>query len=223
MTSFDRKALSRAKLNLRDQIREHADLGTTARLVGEQLVAKHVNSKNLEAWPSQETLGIALNLCARTIRRALKQLENVGIIERVASRGRTTRYCFPEIDDALNVVRGRTREGQNGQVRRASLSGQRGQQRPTTPKKNPETIPSVSSGDLSFPRFTVEIGGASESAWDEALGRQELPRLDSFELADTQDGKPVFVVPAPYPPNAGDKEQWRRLKIYFEQRKRPSA
>lgn len=220
MGRFPSKALTRAKLNARDAIREDARLGSTARTVGEHYIATHVNKHCLEAWPSYETVATRLSRSSRTVRRAIGELERAGHFERVASRGKTVRFCFPVIDQELNVDRPWTEAGQTCRQMRASLSTRPGQNCPTTPLTDSRKTLEPDLRGRSFPRYVVVVGSSEAGEWEEALKAKDLYELETYEIREVEDDKEVYILPAPRPPADDDDAEWRRIRTYLSMRRR---
>lgn len=215
---MDRKAFAQTRAQALKAIRRDTNLNSIAKIVGCHVADEYLSPSSLAAWPSNMTIGTALGKSPKTVQRALQALELAGHIRLDARKGRTNLIVFTMIEAKVRPnAKSRPNDGQSCPGEETTVSRDPGQDCPPILTKEPNKEPHQRSG-WSFPRCPVPIGGDDAACWERELLRQGLGSLESYDLVDEEDGVAVFVLPARWPPADDNDLEWRRVKVYLEER-----
>lgn len=203
------------KLQWLSLLTQDGTLSSTAVVVAVYIVTTHYNQEKGYAWPSYETIAKATCKNAKTIQRAVKELETFWFtIKRGNGLGHSTEFAPSQISIIAasdlrekndKIVPLHSRKGrQNGPERMTNSSRQGGQNCP--PKKetksNKEKRKHVASQiNRCFPRIFIPKDSHNAQAWQDWLQDRKLPSLEKMRPLEHAYGRPGFVLPATYPPS----------------------
>ncbi len=203
--------------------------------VGLRIFGDHIRSNDEKAIISFASLGKELGRSAKTIQRAVRELELAGwlVLERGNGIGHATVFSASEntivvanelrekMDKygTLQVIEG----GQECPQRVTNVSDRGGQNRPPL-KRNNKNIKPPARGEapsqakvnpiipaISIPKFqTTKL-----DQWHDWLKKHRLPELDTIALCNTPNGANKYRLPSNYPPSPDDIERTTALVNYF--------
>lgn len=210
----EQRAFKDVKFQWLSLITQDSRLSTTAIAVAVYIVTTHYNPEKDCAWPSYGTIAEAMGKNAKTIQRAIKELEQFWLtVKRGNGLGHSTIFSpskgsihaaseLREKQDKIVPLRP-SKGGQNCPERVTNLSEKGGQNCP--PNKEIEKIKekrNVTARKLKpFPKVFVEQNSRSAEAWERWLKERDLPTLDNLRPQESRYGITGFYLPSSYPPS----------------------
>ncbi len=201
-----------------------AGLSDGAKCVALYLITTHMNGHTEKAWPSYQTIADATGKSAKTIQRAVRELEQTGWldVQRGNGVGHNTVYSPTEAsilracaarEKTDKVVPLRPEKG--GQVcpQRVTHTGAKGGQncppnlenkkinKPNAPAH--EAAPALAPPPALPVTFLANSRQAQITQWRAWLARKHLPSLEHLRVQRSCRGQLGFALPSLWPPAEG--------------------
>ena len=156
------------------------------------IATKFVNGESGDAWPSCETMARHLEICKKTVDRAISALVAHGYLERKSGggSGRSNRYRMRHPNTRGNLDKSVPKTG-------TFLSDKQGQKCPTNPMKEPSERSrplspkgEIDGGNLAFDAFEAAW------QWDGPADAREPARRAFNALSEAERAEAVRYAPA---------------------------
>ncbi len=204
------------------------ELSSTAIVVALYIITVHYNQERGKAWPSYETIAQATGKTAKTVQRAIKELEKFWLsVKRGNGLGHSTEFApsqksiiaateLREKNDKIVTLR-LPKGGQKRSGRVTDLSS-KGRQI-CHPKKaiesnNEERGRGAGSRIKRFPRIFVEADSPQFMAWNNWLPQVGFSKIEALLPIETRYGVAGCCLPDRYPPK--DQTEWPELIKHLE-------
>jgi DNA-binding transcriptional ArsR family regulator len=203
--------MSNAHLNRFEWLKfvmQTVDLTPATRLVASALAVQFANDETGQINPSRSTVASYLGLHPDTVKKHLRELYELGWLDRSVARGRGKSNWY-HLRLPANVVayssykkRGTASLSNEGKRGMKNVP-KRGQNIPPH-KKQEQSKEQVTSRPAPQCQKSISIGSPNENAWNAWLERQSLPGLEQLGLYGTGNPGTTWDVPFRYPPEDDD-------------------